>query len=287
MKGYYENSGTGSRFVQLIALALLSVLFFILVSLLITGGDLSAVSSLRVAQLFQSLGFFVVPPIILAVLWSREPLHWLKADKKPQPAALLLVLVIMWTAMPAINLLGEWNQSVVLPESLSGLEESIKSMEADAKLFTEKILAVDTVGGLLFIIGLIALVPAVGEELFFRATIQQLFRSKMGATAAIWLTALIFSFIHFQFYGFIPRMLLGALMGYLMVWSGSLWYPIVAHFVNNATVVVVVFAERKGWINFDLETFGSAGTAAAGYLSIVVATLLLLLFRNLFRRSSS
>lgn len=272
---------------QLIALALLSVLFFILVSLLITGGDLSAVSSLRVAQLFQSLGFFVVPPIILAVLWSREPLHWLKVDKKPQPAALLLVLVIMWTAMPAINLLGEWNQSVVLPESLSGLEESIKSMEADAKLFTEKILAVDTVGGLLFIIGLIALVPAVGEELFFRATIQQLFRSKMGATAAIWLTALIFSFIHFQFYGFIPRMLLGALMGYLMVWSGSLWYPIVAHFVNNATVVVVVFAERKGWINFDLETFGSAGTAAAGYLSIVVATLLLLLFRNLFRRSSS
>ena len=287
MKGYYENSGTGSRFVQLIALALLSVLFFILVSLLITGGDLSAVSSLRVAQLFQSLGFFVVPPIILAVLWSREPLHWLKVDKKPQPAALLLVLVIMWTAMPAINLLGEWNQSVVLPESLSGLEESIKSMEADAKLFTEKILAVDTVGGLLFIIGLIALVPAVGEELFFRATIQQLFRSKMGAIAAIWLTALIFSFIHFQFYGFIPRMLLGALMGYLMVWSGSLWYPIVAHFVNNATVVVVVFAERKGWINFDLETFGSAGTAAAGYLSIVVATLLLLLFRNLFRRSSS
>jgi membrane protease YdiL (CAAX protease family) len=179
--------------------------------------------------------------------------------------------------------MGSLNQQLQLPEALAGLEATMKAMEADAEALTERLLTMNSVGELLLTLGLVAVIPAVGEELFFRGTIQQLIRTKWGPHVAVWLTALIFSAIHFQFYGFVPRMLLGALMGYLLVWSGSLWYPILAHFVNNGTVVLFYYIDKKGWIHFDPETFGSKETAIAGYISIVVVSFLLWIYRKKLR----
>jgi len=280
MKAYFEHSTRSAKVVQLVALTLFSFLFFTLISLLVTGGDFSTIYSLRGAQLLQSVGLFVLPPLVLAFLWSQRPAEWLQTDRMPSVSTALLVVVLMWAAIPSINLLGSYNHDLQLPEALSGLESRLKAMEVDAKVLTERLLAIDSVSDLLISLFIIAFVPAVGEELFFRGTIQRLIQSKWGPHLGVWLTALIFSAIHFQFYGFLPRMMLGALMGYLLVWSGSLWYPMVAHFVNNATVVLFYFAERKGWISFDLENFGSRGTAVAGYISIVLVSVLLWWYRR-------
>jgi membrane protease YdiL (CAAX protease family) len=285
MRGFFEQSSNTARVFQLIALTFSSFLLFTLISVVITGGDFTEVRDLKVAQLLQSVGLFVIPPLLLAFLWSREPTAYLKINHPPALTMVLLVVLIMWVAIPAINLLGELNKSIQLPASMSYLEELFKSMEQRAMELTDSLLAVDTWGGLLFTIILVALIPAFGEELFFRGVIQQLLQGKMGKHLAVWLAALIFSAIHFQFYGFIPRTLLGALMGYLLVWSGSLWYPIVAHFVNNATVVVFVFADSKGWVNFDIEAIGSKPMGVVGYLSIGAVLALLLFFRKQFKMS--
>ena len=282
MKGLLEQSGAGVKLLQLVLLTFFSLLLFTMLSLLVTGGDLSTTSSLKLAQLLQSIGLFIVPPIVLAILWSHKPLSMLKADKAPALKESLMVVVVMWAAIPAINLLGTLNQSIQLPDALSGMESTLKAMEAAAKVMTERMVTVDTWGGLFFTLVLIALVPAVGEELFFRGIIQQLLQSKMGAHLAVWTTALIFSFIHFQFYGFIPRMLLGAWLGYLLVWGGSLWYPVIAHFINNATVVLFYFADRKGWISIDLETLGDKATSMYGYLSIITVAMLLAILQRRF-----
>ncbi|MDX9748982.1 MAG: type II CAAX endopeptidase family protein [Paludibacter sp.] len=285
MKSIFENASTSAKTIQLIGLTLFSFLLFSLVSMLITGGDFSSLTSLRLAQLLQSVGLFVLPPLVLAYVWSSTPSEWLHTHRRPELPVSLLVVLIMWSAIPAINLLGSLNQQIQLPESLAGLEASLKAMEAEAEALTKRLLTMNSVGEFLFTIGLVALIPAVGEELFFRGVIQKLIHTKWGPHAAVWLTALIFSAIHFQFYGFVPRMMLGALMGYLLVWSGSLWYPIVAHFVNNATVVFFYYADQRGWIHFDLENFGGRETAIAGYISIVAVSLLLWVYRrNLMNR---
>ncbi len=280
MKAFFEQATTSAKTIQLIGVTLFSFLLFSLLSMLITGGDFSSLNSLRFAQLLQSIGLFILPPLLLAYVWSSRPSEWLQTNHRPELPVSLLVVLIMWAAIPAINLLGSLNQQLQLPEALAGFEATLKAMEAEAEALTERLLVMNTAGELLITIGIVALVPAIGEELFFRGTIQRLIHSKWGPHAAVWLTALLFSAIHFQFYGFVPRMMLGALMGYLLVWSGSLWYPVIAHFVNNATVVLFYFADKKGWIHFDLENFGGRETAIAGYISIVLVSFLLWMYRR-------
>lgn len=280
MKALFEHATTSAKTIQLIGLTLFSFFLFSLLSMMITGGDFSSLNSLRLAQLLQSIGLFILPPLLLAYVWSSTPSEWLQTHRRPALPLSMLVVLIMWAAIPAINLLGSLNQQLHLPDSMAALETTLKAMEAEAEALTERLLVMNNAGELLITIGLVALIPAVGEELFFRGTIQKLIHTKWGPHAAVWLTALLFSAIHFQFYGFVPRMMLGALMGYLMVWSGSLWYPVIAHFINNATVVLFYFADQKGWIHFDLENFGGRETAIAGYISIGMVSFLLWMYRR-------
>ena len=145
-----------------------------------------------------------------------------------------------------------------LPESLSGLENWMKTMEDAAKILTEKFLKVDSFGGLLFNVFMIAILPALGEELMFRGVIQRIFSSwTKNYHWGIWITAFLFSAMHMQFYGFLPRMALGAMFGYLLVWTGTMWVPILAHFVNNLMGVLGYFLIDKGTISNDIEEWGT------------------------------
>jgi len=111
---------------------------------------------------------------------------------------------------------------------------------------------------MLFNIFMIAIVAAIGEELIFRGVIQKIFARWTGNIhLAIIITGFLFSLIHLQFYGFFPRWLLGVMFGYLMVWSGTLWLPIFAHFVNNAVAVLVSYLIHKGTISEGIWEFGA------------------------------
>lgn len=276
-KGILAQSGNFSKLYLLIFklfLLVVTTFFFTLVALLfwtlITGGDSIETSSLKILQLFQSIGMFVIPPLVLAYLWSEKPIAYLQLDKKTKGLNVLFVILFMILAIPFINLLGDLNQQLVLPESFAWLENWMKASEAQATQLTEKLLNVHSVQGLLFNILLIAMLPALGEELFFRGAIQNVFREWKGALTAIWITAIIFSTIHLQFYGFVPRLLLGAFFGYLLVWSGNLWLPVLAHFTNNAIAVIFYYMKNNGYQTIDIDAIGTGNTMWMGLVSAVL-----------------
>ena len=249
-----------------------------------------SINALKWVQFFQSSAMFLLPPLCMAYLWAQEPLKWLKVSKfqsfKVYGAAILLMLV----ALPAINLLGYLNQQMTLPAFLKTLEQWMKTSEESAKLLTEQFLGVTTIGGLIINILLMALLPAVAEELTFRGVLIKLFQAKGERIKtksesiphmAIWCSAILFSAIHMQFYGFLPRMLMGALFGYMLVWTGSLWTPILMHFTNNATAVILYFvALRKGWNIEEIDAIGTNDTLWLGVVSMVITIVGIYAFRR-------
>jgi hypothetical protein len=132
---------------------------------------------------------------------------------------------------------------------------------------------------------MIAFLPAIGEELLFRGVIQRIFTSwTRNQHWGIWISAILFSALHMQFYGFIPRVFLGVLFGYLLVWSGSIWLPIIAHFINNAVAVVAMYLIDKGLLSQEIEEIG---TTSDSYYMAAVSLLLIVVFMLMIKRQNS
>ncbi len=221
--------------------------------------DPGTMSLLKYLQTVQAIGLFIVPAIILGWLYYGKFWEYLYLKRGINAESAILVLVLMFIAAPFINLIGEWNANMELPAWLGGVEEWMRSSEKNAEELTKAFLKVDGISGLSFNLFMIAFLPAIGEEFLFRGVIQRIF-TKMTRSHhwGIWISAILFSALHMQFFGFVPRMLLGALFGYLLVWSGSMWLPIVAHFLNNAIAVIAMYMIDKNLINPDIEEIGSA-----------------------------
>ncbi|MFA6580749.1 MAG: CPBP family intramembrane glutamic endopeptidase [Paludibacter sp.] len=269
-KGILENNGIFSNLLLIVGTASFFALFGVLLWTT-TGGNANDIDSIKLLQLIQSLGMFVIPPFFLAYFWSKKPLVYLHLDKKLNRTNAGLLILFMLLIIPFINLLGEINQQLVLPNAFAGIEAWMKAAQEQSDLITGKLLDVHNLGGLSLNILLIAMVPALGEELFFRAALQGVIQKWKGATIAIWISAFIFSAIHLQFYGFVPRLLLGAFFGYMLVWSGNLWLPILAHFVNNATAVIFYYFKNNGYNLPDIDKLGTGNTLWIGILSGFVA----------------
>lgn len=280
LKGKYEQSHVAVKVIQWIGCILVC-------SMIAAGGMFMfeqplSVSSLKWVQFFQSAAMFLLPPLCVAYLWSEQPLKWLRASEfqgfKVSGSAILLMLV----ALPAINLLSYWNQQMSLPAFLEPLEQWMKTSEESAKVLTEQFMQATTFGGLIINLLLMAVLPALGEELTFRGVLMNFFEVKgKRVHLAIWCTAILFSAIHLQFYGFVPRMLMGALFGYMLVWTGSLWVPILMHFTNNAAAVLLYFVSlRAGWDMEKMDAIGTNDTLWLGVVSMVITIVGIYAFRR-------
>ncbi len=214
-------------------------------------GTSSSIEIIRLLQLFISTGMFIVPALFFARLESKNWIGYLKL--KGFPVILILIAVlIMLSSGPMLELSSELNKSMKLPDFLKGLEQWMLSKELEMAAMTKQLLKMNSISVLLFNILMLAIIPAVGEEFIFRGCLQKIFARWTGSKhIAIWVTAIIFSAIHIQFYGFIPRMLLGALFGYLLTWSGTIWIPILAHFMNNAVAVITAYVYQQKGISLD------------------------------------
>ena len=235
-------------------------------------------TGMKIAQGLSSIFMFVVPPIVYYyVTRMKHQMYDLGFRKPANPWWLLLIgVVLMFISLPVTNQLTRWNEAMSFGGVFEKLEEYLKMLEETAAATTEKMLNVDTIGGLLLNLLVIALIPAVGEELTFRGVLQQgLMRRVKSPHVAILLSAAIFSFIHFQFYGFLPRMFLGILLGYMFYITRSLWTSIAMHFVNNGTAVVVYYLNHKGVVNVDVEHFGEAQSPWLVGISAVVTIALI------------
>ncbi len=238
----------------------------------------SVVSALKMMQLFSAIGTFIVPPFIAAYLFDASPFGYLGLEKTAKPIIFLLVVVLMFAIVPFINWMIIVNGDMHLPEALKVVEEWMKTSEIQAAEITKVFLNTSTVNGLILNLFIIAIIPAIGEELLFRGMIQRLFKELSGNVhVAIILAALLFSALHLQFYGFFPRFALGVLLGYLYLWSGSLWLPMLAHFVNNAAAVIFSWMEARQGLPFNQDTFGT-GTGE----EMVLATSVFLTWGILF-----
>lgn len=253
-----------SFFVFMIAAILGAIPFFGLEALMNLQGlsEMAAPETiilLKYLQVIQAIGLFIVPSIVLSWLYYGKFWEYLYLKKSPNLESIFIVFALMFFAAPMINLVGEWNANMVFPEWLSGVEDWMRNSEDNAEELTRAFLKVNGLSGLSFNIFMIAFLPAIGEELLFRGVIQRIF-TKMTSNhhLGVWISAILFSALHMQFFGFLPRMLLGALFGYLLVWSGSMWLPIIAHFLNNAIAVIVMYMIDKDMIGQQIEEIGSS-----------------------------
>jgi membrane protease YdiL (CAAX protease family) len=188
----------------------------------------------------------------------------------------ILALLLFLFSYLFASFLSQWNKGISLPQSLSGIEQAMRSMEDAALETTDLLLSVDTIGGLLLNLLIVAGFAALSEELFFRGALQQLLQEKFrNGHAAVWVAAFIFSIVHFQFYGFLPRLFLGALLGYLFLYTRNLWIPILFHFINNATVLVISYFWRDaGWLR-KMEEMPVTLPFVAGAVASLLLTFLL------------
>jgi len=236
-----------------------------------TVGNLSNPENIRILKYFQvvqSIGLFIIPPFIIAWLFHGQIAGYLMLNKKVTVILFVLVVLLIFVANPAINFFGSLNEKMAFPDWLSWLEGWMRSSEDKAAELTEAFLDVKTFSGLLFNLFMIAFLPAIGEELLFRGVIQKIFTGwTKSAHLGIWIAAILFSAFHLQFYGFLPRLLLGVMFGYLLVWSGTMWLPMIAHFLNNAAAVTGIWLISHDKIDPSIEEIGA--TSESFYVSIL------------------
>ena len=237
-----------------------------------------ALTVLRLSQFLSACGLFLFPPVALCYLRSIPLSIGLFTKQKPRFALFILAIVLMWIQLPLINILATFNNTLVFPEILKPLGEWMRIQEDQAAKLTEAFLFMPNPSDLVISLIIMALIPALGEELLFRSTIQPLIAKWINKPVlAIWITAFVFSFIHFQFFGFLPRFFIGAFLGYLFYWSGSVWYSIAAHFANNGLAVFVYFLNQHQMINFTTDDLGSGS-----YSQIQITISLCLIVFGLF-----
>jgi hypothetical protein len=217
-----------------------------------------SVPVLKYLQIIQSISVFILPALLAGFFFGGNTSNYLRINKLSSGRIFLASILIMFVSLPLINWTTSLNEMIKLPGFLNRIEDWMKDTEEKAAGLTEAFLNVDTAGGLLVNLLMIAIIPSIGEELFFRGLLQRLFSEWFrNVHLAIIITAFLFAAIHLQFYGFLPRMLLGVLFGYLFYWTGSIWIPIFAHFLNNASAVIISFLANRGTLSTGYEDFGA------------------------------
>jgi len=233
----------------------------------------------RITQTFGSIGMFLCPALFFAYFQDGQWLNYNSANRRPHYLYVNTVLVLSIALLPVVAILEQWNMSMHLPESMSGLEQWMVKMEESMGSVMDTLMSDHSYATLFINIIVLALIPALCEEFLFRGTIQALFTKQWGKPhLAIWITAIIFSAIHLQFYGFLPRMLLGAYLGYLFYWSRSLWLPILAHFLHNALSILVSFTFMGRGIDIDNMRFTDIHGSTTLVFSCAVVTAMGIVF---------
>ena len=262
--------------------ACVTVLFYVItglaVQLMRNGFGADNVRMLRIAAVLQDILLFVLPAVIVAVLLTRLPARFLAVDAAPRGRAVWLAALTMVASIPAMNWLIAANASLPLPEGVAG---ALRALEETAARSTEMMLGGTDAASLVMNLLIVAILAGFSEELFFRGMLQRLFVGcRWNAGVAVWVAAAVFSAMHMQVFGFVPRLLLGAFFGYLLLWSGSLWLPVLMHVFNNAIYIISRhFPDVFGYVN-GLGADGSEVSYIVVGVSVAVTAIGLVLTRR-------
>jgi len=236
--------------------------------------DSSYVAASKLIQILGSVGTFIVPAFLFSYLFDGDFLSYYKFRNPTGMTPMFLVVLMMVSVIPFINYMAEINMKMEIP--IRALDQLLRTLESTAEEMMVAFTATNSIGGLLINLLMIGVIAAVGEELIFRGLLQKLMIDMVkNVHLAILITALLFSAFHFQFFSFLPRFVLGVILGYLMYYGKSIWYPILAHFVNNAMGVIYYYFNSRGSADDMLEEIG---TSTLIPVAAVVSLALFLLF---------
>jgi membrane protease YdiL (CAAX protease family) len=241
-----------------------------------------AFRAMMALQWFSALFTFVASSWAYLRWSEKRDLNSLSSGPTPDYRIFLWSIITILVGMPLMEYIIQWNESLVLPGGFEDTEKWMRDSETQLAELTKFL--IDFHSPMDFVIGLavIAGLAALGEELFFRGVLQTLFERYTGNYhIAIWMSAGIFSFIHFQFFGFFPRLLLGALFGYLYVWNRNIWIPIVAHLFNNGWTLTMQYLYQQKQIAVDPEKLGEITPWWSVVISLVLVVFYIRRLHNL------
>ncbi len=285
-----------SWFVKIILLGALAMMMLFVVTIVIMiafGARFTGLNVQLTIVALQNVVIFIVPVVILALICrsteGRPVSQTMWIAKSPTFKSIALVVLVYIVALPAMNWIVEWNEGLHLPQALHKYENLLHEMEDSAQGVTNDLLLTKSWGGMIMRFLLVGVLTGLGEEMFFRSgMLGSMHFGKVRRHVAVWTVAFIFSAIHMQFFGFVPRMLMGAWFGYVMLWSGEVWTPAIAHSLNNGLVVIFTFLSNNHYIddNF-VETMGVPEKGQMPWLAIASAVATVIVIVLFMRKKKS
>ncbi len=243
----------------------------------------------RIAQFFQQVFMMLIPALLCIYLFEKNGVrNSLEINKLPDLRFVSLSVLLILVVQPIISFTGYYNAQMKLPEFMSGIETKLQEFELTNKLLIERLLMETSLSAFIANLFIIAIMAAIVEEFLFRGALQRIInRIVPNYHIAVWVTAVIFSAIHMQFYGFVPRVILGIILGYVFIWSGNLWVPIIVHAVNNALSVILYRMYYNTPTYNELEQVGVGGMWWTTLLSVVVTLSILIYMQRIYIRQKT
>ena len=279
-----KNTSQGSRLLIFMLLLIFGIVFSSVLGVFITminGGGITDLKNLQIIQVLNQVVGFLLPPVLYAMLVKEKPFNYLGFNKIPTWS--LLGIVAMFAVIPFLSMVTEWNDGIVFPESMRAIEEQLRGIQEKSEEIIKTFIGQGSLFSSLLIIAALA---AISEELLFRSVIQKAFITLFkNAHVAIIVTAIVFSAFHGDIFGFIPRFILGLMLGYMFWMSGSIFPSMLMHFVNNATIVMLYYLNTRGFIDIDVETFGSTSNILVIILSLIT-TIAIFITCNRFKNKA-
>jgi membrane protease YdiL (CAAX protease family) len=243
--------------------------------------DASLFLPLMVTQGITSLIGLIIIPLLYLKFSERKSITRFFPREKEIAKVLILIPLLGICFLVAISPITEWNMNFQFPEFMKEFGDWARVQEDKLMEMTKVLTNFDSPSS--FIIGLIvvAVLPGIGEELVFRGLIQnELWRGTKNIHIAIWASAFLFSAIHIQFFGFVPRLLLGALFGYMYYWSGNLLVPMIAHFFHNGFTLTMIYLYNQGSTDINIDSEESAPVLLVALCGVATFVLLYYFRRN-------
>ena len=253
-----------------------------LLSAIQSNPDYSLFTPLMVTQGFAGLLGLIVFPILYVTLVERKPWKPFVSIREDWIVIVPILIASGISFQVALSPLVEWNMNFQFPEFLKEFGDWAREREDALIQLTEILTRFESQRDLIIGLVVVAVLPGIGEELVFRGLIQnELKRGSGNIHLSIWVAAFLFSAIHMQFFGFLPRMLLGALFGYLYHWSGNLLVPMFAHFFHNGFTLLMLYLYQTGTSNLNMES-NEALPVYWVLIGIISTFALLYYFRKLY-----
>ncbi|MAR40310.1 MAG: hypothetical protein CMD22_06625 [Flavobacteriales bacterium] len=290
LKGIFQDKSSSYKLFIFICIVFLSSFLGVLLSSIISPPESemykpSNVFTLKMMQLIVSVFIFIIPPLFFSYLSRVNTINIFGFKNKFKRQNLLLVFLIMIFIQPFVVYCMQINTKLLylVSDYIPLIIQNLENMEQRALELTTLFLTMNSASDLFFNLFLIALIPAFGEELFFRGVVQQYLQKILkNPHLGVCLTACVFSAIHMQFFGFLPRFLLGLILGYLFFYSGNLWMSVLGHFINNALGVLLSYSAFANKLTPDITNIEKTGiNLSQAFFSVAVVLLFFYLYKQI------